>query len=76
MGTPNTWRDCRLSSGALDRTELILGKCANRIIVVPLHSIQSSALAGTRRLAGGMRSVPPESVRSLPHHQISSFHCG
>jgi hypothetical protein len=48
MGTPSTWRDCRLSSAALERTELMVGKGAIRIRVVLFHSIQ---LSGTRRLS-------------------------
>jgi hypothetical protein len=46
MENPTTWRYCRLSSPALDRTELIVGKVVNRIRAVHIHSIRSS---GTRR---------------------------
>jgi hypothetical protein len=42
MGTPTTWRDCSLRSGALERIELMLGNCANRIRACPFHSIRSS----------------------------------
>jgi hypothetical protein len=47
MGTPTSFRDYSLSSAALERTESMLGKRANRIRAVPFHSIPSS---GTRRL--------------------------
>jgi hypothetical protein len=46
MGTPTTWRDCRLGSSALERSELMVGKGSNRISAVTFHIIQSS---GTRR---------------------------
>jgi hypothetical protein len=54
MGTPNTWRDCRLGSDALERAELMVRNSANRIRTVPFHSIRSS---GRRRLStsGGWR---------------------
>jgi hypothetical protein len=46
MENPTTLRYCRLSSPVFDRTELIVGKRANRIKAVHFHSIRSS---GTRR---------------------------
>jgi hypothetical protein len=48
MGTPTMWRDFSLSSAALVRIELMVGKCANRISAFHFHSIRSS---GTRRLS-------------------------
>jgi hypothetical protein len=47
MGIPTTWRDCSLSSAALERIELMVGKCANRIRGFPFHGIRYS---GTRQL--------------------------
>jgi hypothetical protein len=52
METHTTWRYCRLSSPALDRIELIVGKCANLIRAFPFHSIRKS---GTRRLSPSSR---------------------
>jgi hypothetical protein len=48
MGNPTTFRDYRLSSAALEGSELIVGKGANRSRAVPIHSIRSS---GTRSLS-------------------------
>jgi hypothetical protein len=48
MENPTTWRSCRLSSPTFDRTGLMVGKRANRIKAVHLHSIRSS---GTLRLS-------------------------
>jgi hypothetical protein len=48
MENPTTWRDCRLSSHELDRTELMVLKVANRIRAVQFYSIR---LSGTRRLS-------------------------
>jgi hypothetical protein len=42
MGTQTTFSDYRLKSATLEKTELMVGKCANRIRVVPFHTIQSS----------------------------------
>jgi hypothetical protein len=44
MENPTTWRDCRLRSAALERTELIVGKGANRIRAVHIHSIRPSGI--------------------------------
>jgi hypothetical protein len=52
MGTPTTWCDCSLSSAALERIELIVGKGANRIRTFPFLSIRSSV---TRRLSPSAR---------------------
>jgi hypothetical protein len=59
MENLTTWRYCRLSSPALDRIELIGGKSLIRIIAVHFHSIRHRELAGSRRLAGFVRGVPP-----------------
>jgi hypothetical protein len=48
MGTPTMCRDCSLSSAALERIELMVGKGANRIRADPFHIIRFS---GTRRLS-------------------------
>jgi hypothetical protein len=48
MGTPTTFRDYCLSSAALEETELIVGKGANRIRAIQIHSIRSSS---NRRLS-------------------------
>jgi hypothetical protein len=42
MGNPSTWRGCCLSSAALERTDLMVGKFANRIRAVPFHRIRLS----------------------------------
>jgi hypothetical protein len=76
MGTPNAWRDCGLSSAELERTELMVGKSANRIRAVSVHSIR---LSGTRRLSPSGRwreRLPALSRFDPPHHLFSSFHCG
>jgi hypothetical protein len=46
MGTPTTWRDCRLGTAALERSELMVGKGANRIRALRFHSI---LLLGNRK---------------------------
>jgi hypothetical protein len=51
MGTPTTWRDCRLGTAALEALEFIVGKGANRIRAVPFHSIRSSG--NLRRSSSG-----------------------
>jgi hypothetical protein len=40
MGTPTTFREKSLSSAAVEKIELMVAKRANRIRVVPFHSIQ------------------------------------
>jgi hypothetical protein len=65
MGIPNTWCDCKLISAALQKTKLMVRKCANSISLVPIHSILSS---GTRRLTPFVRwrEGRPAMSRSLP----------
>jgi hypothetical protein len=46
MGTPTSWRDCSLTSPALDRNDLVVWKGAKRIRAFHIHSIRSS---GTSR---------------------------
>jgi hypothetical protein len=46
MGTPTTFSYNRLSPSALEESELMVGKCANRIRSFPFHSIRAS---GTSR---------------------------
>jgi hypothetical protein len=48
MGSPTMWCDCSLRSDALEITELMVGKVANRIRAFRFHSIRSSV---TRRLS-------------------------
>jgi hypothetical protein len=52
MGTPTTFRDYRLSSAALDKTELMVENGANRIRVTHIYSIRSS---GNRRFSPSAR---------------------
>jgi hypothetical protein len=42
MGIPTKWRDCRLGSAALERSELIVRKGAYRIRAVPFQNIRYS----------------------------------
>jgi hypothetical protein len=42
MGSPSTWRDSRLSSAELERSEFIVGNGANRVRALPIHRIRSS----------------------------------
>jgi hypothetical protein len=42
MGTPSTWPDSRRNSAELERSELIVGNCANRVRALPFHRIRSS----------------------------------
>jgi hypothetical protein len=65
MGTPNTWRDYRLSSAELEITELMVGKSANRIKEFSVHSFRSS---GNRRLSpsGWWRERRPALSRFAP----------
>jgi hypothetical protein len=74
MGTPSTWRDCSLSTAALEGTELMVGKCAIRIRVVHFHSIR---LSGTRRNSpsGRWRERLPDLRRFAPSPTIKSVRC-
>jgi hypothetical protein len=58
MGTPTTWCDCSLCSAALERTELMVRKCANRFRAFPSTASSHRSLDVSRRLAGGVRCVP------------------
>jgi hypothetical protein len=71
MENPTTWLDCRLSSPALDRTELMVGNGANRIRAVHFHSIRSS---GTRRLSpsGRCHERRPGLSQFVPSPAINS----
>jgi hypothetical protein len=71
MGTPTTWRDCSLSSAAMERIELIVGKFAKRNRAVPFHSIR---LSGTRRLSpfGRWRETRADLRRFAPSPTINS----
>jgi hypothetical protein len=77
MGNPTTWRDCSLSSAALERTEFYGAKVCepHQRGPIPQHPVigQSPALTVWPVALEASRA---ESVRFLPHHQISSFHCG
>jgi hypothetical protein len=46
MENQTTWSDCRLSSPELDRTELMMGKFANRSRVVHFHRNRYSGNCG------------------------------
>jgi hypothetical protein len=67
MGTPTTWRDCSLSSAALERTEFYGGKVfeAHQSCPLPHHPVigQSPALTVWPM---ALEASPPELVRSLP----------
>jgi hypothetical protein len=71
MGIPATWLDCSLSSAALERTELMVGKNANCIRAVTFYSIRSS---GMRRLSptGRWRGRRPAMSRFAPSPTINS----
>jgi hypothetical protein len=76
MGTPTTWRDCSLSSAALERNEFYGGKSCELHQSYPLP--QHPVIGQSPTLTVGpvaLEASRPESVRSFPHHQISSFHC-
>jgi hypothetical protein len=59
MGTPTALLDCTLSSDALERIELMVGKGAKTSERSPSTASGYRALAVSRRLAGGVRRVPP-----------------
>jgi hypothetical protein len=69
MGSPTTLRDYRLISAAMEVTELIVGKVANRIRAVPIHSFPSS---GNLRLSpsGRWREKRPALSRFAPSPTI------
>jgi hypothetical protein len=71
MGTPTTFRDYRLSSAAFEETELMVGKCANRLRAVPFLSI---LLSGTRQLSpsGRFRERRPALSRFASSPTIKS----
>jgi hypothetical protein len=71
MGTPTTFSDYRRSSASLEITELMVGKCANGMRVVPFQIIRSS---GTRRLSptGRWREWSPALCRFAPSPTINS----
>jgi hypothetical protein len=71
VGNTTTWRDSSLSSAALERNELIVGKFENRIRAVQLHSIRSS---GTHRLShsGRWQERLTATCRFTPSHTINS----
>jgi hypothetical protein len=71
MGTPTRVRHYRRSSGELEKTELMVGNCANRIRVVPFHSVR---LSGTHRLSfsGRWRERSPALIQFPPSPTINS----
>jgi hypothetical protein len=73
MATPTTWRDYSLSSAALQKTELLVGKCANLIRAIPFHSIRKS---GTRRFSpsGRLREMLPAQIRFASSPTINSVY--
>jgi hypothetical protein len=77
MGTPTTWRDCSLSSAALERNQFFGGKWCetNQGVPLPQHPVIGQTPSLTVWPVA-LEASRPESVRSLPHHQISSFQCG
>jgi hypothetical protein len=72
VGNPTTWFDCTLSSATLERTELILGNCANHIRAVPFTSIRFS---GNRRFSpsGRWREMRPALSRFAPSPPSNQF---
>jgi hypothetical protein len=76
MGTPTTWRDGSLSSAALERNEFFGGKgCKiHKSVPLPQHPVIGQSPSLTVWMVALEASVP-ESVHSLPLHQVSSFHC-
>jgi hypothetical protein len=71
MENPTTWTYYRLSSPALDRTELMVGKCANSIRAVHFHSIRSS---GNLRISptGRCRERRPALSQLVPSPTVNS----
>jgi hypothetical protein len=65
MGTPTTFSHYRRITATLEKTELMVGKCANRIRLFPLNSIMSS---GNRRPSpsGRWRVRRPALIRFSP----------
>jgi hypothetical protein len=72
MGTPTTWRDCRLTSPAVDRTELMVGRLRTASERSKSTASGHRALAGSLRLAGGVIGVPPlvGSLTTPPSNQF------
>jgi hypothetical protein len=77
MGNPTMWRDCSLSSAALDRTEGFsrIWCEPHQNVPLPQHPVIGK-LPGLTIWLVSIEASRPESVGSMPHHQISSFHCG
>jgi hypothetical protein len=58
MGTPPTYRDCRLSSAALEKLNLLGGRVRTSSECSPYTASVHRAIAGSHRLAGGVRGFP------------------
>jgi hypothetical protein len=65
MGPPTTWRDSSLSSPAWNKLNLWLGRVRTASDRSPSTASGHRAHTGSRRLAGGVRVVPPR-VGSIP----------
>jgi hypothetical protein len=59
MGTKTTFRDYRLSSSPVVKLNLWWGRVRTASALSPYTASGHRAIAGTRRLAGGVRAVPP-----------------
>jgi hypothetical protein len=59
MGTPTTFREYPLSSAALEEQNLWWGMVRTASEWSPYTASCNRALAGSRRLAGGVRGFPP-----------------
>jgi hypothetical protein len=71
MGTPTTLHDCSLSSNALERTEFLVVKGANRIRDYPIHNIRASG--NRRHLPSCMwRDMSPALMQFSPCPTINS----
>jgi hypothetical protein len=71
MAAPTTFVDYRLSSAALEETELMVGQGTKRLRAVPIHSNQASC---TRRISPSGRwcETRPALVRVAPSPTINS----
>jgi hypothetical protein len=71
MGTPTTWRNCSLTSAAMERIELMVGKFANRIRAFPFHRTRLPG-ARSHSLFGRWREMPTALRRFTPSPTINS----
>jgi hypothetical protein len=71
MGIPTSWRDSRLSSAALEKSEFMVGNCENRVRAVPFHRIRSS-VTRTRFQSARWRVRPHALIQFAHSPTISS----